>query len=106
MPNGENQHDLIGRQPTIFGNVAVAAARKNQLAAPLFSRAPEQWVFGEQFKRPADAQQLFTRTRRVLAGNEIEQALQVAKRSRRYFDPRHARARGRRTFSPATLASR
>jgi hypothetical protein len=59
-----------------------------------------------QLKRAADAENLLACADWIQGGDEFEWSLKVAQRARSYFDPRHARALGRRTLLPATRASR
>jgi hypothetical protein len=39
MPNGKNEHDVIGRQPSVFRNVGMAAAREHELGQPVERRS-------------------------------------------------------------------
>ena len=48
MPDGENQDDVVGGQPTVLCDVPVPAARQDQLATAVFCEATEQRVLGEQ----------------------------------------------------------
>lgn len=106
VPNRQNQYDVFGRKPTVLRDITVTAARKDELAPPLFGRPPEQRMVGKQLKRLADADDLFARPLGVLDRNEVEQPLEISERSLGYFDRRHARAFGRRAFTPEARAAK
>jgi len=100
MPDRQNQHDVLGRQPTLFRYVTALASRQHEL------QPTQQRVVRENLECRSYARGLRQRPLGIGFGDEIEQALQVAGRTGGYFDARHERARGRRAFSPAILAAR
>ncbi len=106
MPDRQDQHDILGRQPTILCNVAVTAARQHELASAILRCPTEQRVIRQDFESCPYARDLRQRPSGIDLGNEIEQTLQIAQRPGAYFDARHERARGRRGFLPATLSAK
>jgi len=106
MPDGENQDDVVGGQPTVLCDVPVPAARQDQLATAVFCDATEQRVLGEQSERCMYARGLFSRPLRIAPGDAVEHSFEIAERARGYFDARHERARGRRRFLPRIRAAR
>ena len=91
MPDGQNQHDIFCREPAILGDVAITAAREDELPAALLRLAPQQRVIGQQFERAAYAYELFAGSSGVFFGDEIEETLEISYRPLCYFDARHAR---------------
>ncbi len=106
MPDRQDQHDVLGRQPAIFRYVTVPAARQYELPPSTFGHPTQQRVVRENLKCRSDARELGQRPLGIDFGDKIEQALQVAERMGGYFDARHERARGRRGFSRLILAER
>ncbi len=106
MPDSQDQHDILGRQPTILCNVAILATRQHELASTILRYPTEQRVIRQNFESCPYARDLRQRPIGIEFGNEIEQALQIAERPGAYFDARHERARGRRGFLPATLPAK
>jgi hypothetical protein len=106
MPDGKNQHDIFCREPPILGDVAITAAREDELPAAVLGLAPQQRMIGQQFERAAYAYELFVGSSGVFCGDEIEETLEISHRPLCYFDARHVRALGRRAFAPATRPSR
>ena len=106
MPDRQDQHDILGRQPTILCDVAVPATGKHEFASTILRYPTQQRVIRQNFEGCPYARHLRQRPIGIDFGNEIEQALQVAERPGAYFDARHERARGRRGFLPATLSAK
>jgi hypothetical protein len=106
MSNGKNQHDILRGKPAILGHVAKLAARKDQFPTSVLSFAAQQGMVGEQLEGSSYTYHPLPCELRVVICEKIEEPLEVGKRSGRYFDPRHARALGRRADFPATRASR
>jgi hypothetical protein len=78
MPDGQDQHDVFCGEPAILGDVAVAAARKYELAAALLGFATQQRVVGQQFERAAHTQELFAGAGGILFGDEVEETLEIS----------------------------
>jgi hypothetical protein len=106
MPNRQNEHDVIGREPSVFRNVAMAAAREHELPSPVLCAATKERMVCQQLDCFTNAQESFACSARIVIRNKIEESLEVREGSIRYFDARHERARGRRAFFPATRAAR
>lgn len=106
MSDSQDQHDILGRQPTILGDVAVLATGQHEFASTILRYPTQQRVIRQDFESCPYARDLRQRPIGFNFGNEIEQALQIAERPGTYFDARHERARGRRGFLPATLSAR
>ena len=106
MPDREDQHDVLGRQPAILRDITVRAARQDELPPAIFGYPTQQRVVRENLKCRAYTRELRQRPLGINVGYEIEQALQIAERAGGYFDARHERARGRRGFLPPILAAR
>jgi len=106
MPDRQNQHDVLGRQPAILRDVTVLAARQHEFPPTIFGHLTQQRVVCENLKCRSYARELRQRPPGIDVGDEIEQALHVAERTGGYFDARHERARGRRGFLPPILAAR
>ena len=104
VPECQDEDDVFGRKPTIFRDISVTAAREDELAAALLGGSPEQWMIRQKLKRPADAQDLLTRSSRIFRGDEVKKSLEVGERSSSYLDGRHARALGRRALAPDARA--
>jgi len=102
VSNSQDQDDIFGGQPAVLGNVAVATAREDKFPPALLGLTTQQRVIRQQFERAAHANHLLSGSRRILFGDEIEEALQIRQRAFAYFDARHARPLGRRAFVPAT----
>lgn len=106
MPNCQNQHDVVTREPTILGDITIAPAREDELTATFLGLTAQQRMIGQQLECAAHAQELFAGPDGILCSDELEEALQIAEGALGYFDARHARALGRRAFSLATRFSR
>jgi hypothetical protein len=106
MPNRQNEHDVIGREPSVFRNVAMAAAREHELPSPVLCAATKERMVCQQLECFTNAQESFACSARIVMRHKIEEPLEVREGSIRYFDARHERARGRRAFFPATRAAR
>ena len=106
MPDRQDQHDVLVRQPAILRDVTVLAARQHELSPAIFGHPTQQRVVCENLKCCSYARKLRQRPVRINLRNDIEQALQVAERTDGYVDARHERARGRRGFLPPSLAAR
>jgi hypothetical protein len=106
MPNRQNKHDVIGPEPSVFRNVAIAAAREHELPSSVLCVTPEERMVWQQLNSFTNAQESFACSARIVSGDKIEETLEVRDGSFRYFDARHERARGRRAFFPAIRVSR
>ena len=106
MPDRQDQHDVLGRQPTVLGDVTVPATRQHEFASTVFGHTTEQRVVRQDLECRSYARELRQRPIGIGFGDRIKKALQVAERSGGYFDARHERARGRRGFLPPILAAR
>lgn len=106
MPHRQDQHDFLGWQPAILRDVAVPPARQYEFATTVFGCSAEKWVVREYREGCPHARQLRQCLPGIRFGGKVEEALQVTKRPRAYFDARHERARGRRGFLPSILAAR
>ena len=106
MPYREDQHEILGRQPTILGDVAVPATRQHEFAPTILRDPTQQRVIRKNLESRPHARDLRQRAIGIDFSNEIEQALQIAERPGAYFDARQERARGRRGFLPATLSAK
>jgi len=106
MPDRQDQHDILGGQPTVFCDVAIPAARQYEFAPPFLRHATQQWMIRENLECGPQARNQGYRLPGINIGDEVEQSLQVTQRPNAYFDARHERARGRRGLLPATLAAR
>ena len=78
----------------------------DEFTASLLGFTAQQRMIGQQLECATHAQELFAGPDGILFSDEIEEALQVPEGALGYFDPRHARALGRRAFSLATRFSR
>jgi len=106
MPDRQNQHDVLGRQPAILRDVAVLATRQHEFAPTIFRQSTQQRVIRKNLEGCPYAREMRQCPPGIGFSDEIEQALQIAERPGAYFDARHERARGRRGFLPATLSAR
>ena len=106
MPDRQNQHDVLGRQPAILRDVTVLAARQHEFPSTIFGYSTQQRVVRKNRKCCSYARELRQRPPGIDFGDESEQALKIAERAGAYFDARHERARGRRGFLPPILAAR
>jgi hypothetical protein len=106
MPDRQDQHDILGRQPTVLGDVTVPATRQHEFASTVFGHTTEQQVVRQDLECRSYAREPRQRPLGVGLGDEVEQALQVTERTDGSFDARHERARGRRGFLPPILAAR
>jgi len=106
MPDRQDQHDVLGRQPAILRDIAVLAARQNELAPTILRHSTQQRVIRKDLECRPYAREPRPGPIWIGLGDEIEQALEIVERPGAYFDARHERARGRRGFLPATLSAR
>lgn len=106
MPNRQDEYDFVGREPSVLRHIAMATAREHEFTPPVFRDATEERMVCKQLERFTNAQELNTGTLRIVSRDEIDEPLEIRKRSLSYFDARHPRARGRRVFFPETRASR
>jgi hypothetical protein len=42
IPNCQNEHDVLGREPSVFRYVAMAAAREHEFPSPVLCAATEE----------------------------------------------------------------
>jgi hypothetical protein len=80
MPNCQNQHDIVTREPTMLCDITIAPAREDELAAALFGFTAQQWMIGQQFERATHAQEVLAGPDGTLFCEEIEEALEIPKR--------------------------
>jgi hypothetical protein len=106
MPDRQDQHNVLGRQPATLCDVAVLAASQYEFPPAIFGHTTQQRVVRENLECCTYARELRQRSLGIGFGDKIKKALQVAERSGGYFDARHERARGRRGFLPPILAAR
>lgn len=106
MPDRQDQHDILGRQPAILCDVAVLPTGQHEFTSTILRYPTQQRMICQDFESWPYARDLRQRPTGIDVGNEIEQALQIAERPGAYFDARHERARGRRGFLPATLSAK
>ena len=106
MPDRQDQHDILVRQPAILRNETELAARQHELPPTIFGHPTQQRVVRENLECRSYARECFQRPLGIDFGDKIEQTLQVAERTGSYFDARHERARGRRGFLPPIFAAR
>jgi len=78
MPDRQNQHDVLGRQPAILRDITVLAARQDELPPAIFGCPTQQRVVCENLKCRSYTLELRKRPLGINVGYEIEQALQIA----------------------------
>ena len=82
MTHGEDQHDILGGEPALLGNVPVATAQEDQPSATVFGSPAEQRMIREEFKRLVHAQHVAAYLGGVFRTDDVEQALEVGERLR------------------------
>jgi hypothetical protein len=100
MAGRENENYILSWQPAVLGEITMAPSREHEFASAVFCFSPEQGMIRQQFQRATDAQYPFASSSGILGGKKFEQPFEIFQRSPGYFDARHDRARGRRTFFP------
>jgi len=71
MPDRQNQRDVFGRQPTVFRDVIVLAARKHELPPTFVGHPTQQRVVRENLECRSHARELRQRPPGIDFGSEI-----------------------------------
>jgi len=106
MSNCQNQYDVLSGKPAVFRDVAISAAREDQLSAALLCDSSKQRMIGKKLKGLAHAQYLFGCSLRIFCGDKIKKPLKIGQRSASYLDRRHERILGRRALTADARAVR
>jgi len=71
MPDRQDQHDVLGRQPTILRDVAVLATRQHEFAPTIFRQSTQQRVIRKNLECRPYARELRQRPPGISFSHEI-----------------------------------